>query len=158
MGIDALRETGPSISEEGETEPYNGTATPEQLLISADLERVYDETMRDGSDESTANSTAIEKVLGKSKGLGIKSSSTRIGKSRFSSTPSDVEIQLEIQMKAMQEQMQMKDEQVNRLEQQLNENRETNKVKDEKVDRLEQQLQETRALLNNLLERFNGGV
>ncbi|XP_012844923.1 PREDICTED: microtubule-associated tumor suppressor 1 homolog isoform X2 [Erythranthe guttata] len=150
IGIDALRETRPSISEEGETEePYNGTATPEQLVISADLERFYDETIRDGSDESTANSIATEKGE-KSKGLEIESASTRIGKSRFSSTPSEVEIQI----KSMQEQMQMKDEKVNRLEEQLKETRETTQIKNEKVDRLQEQLQETRDIVNTLLERF----
>ncbi|XP_012847868.1 PREDICTED: uncharacterized protein LOC105967807 [Erythranthe guttata] len=122
MGIDVLRETGPSISEEGDTEePYNGIATPEQLRISADLERVYDETIRDGSDESTSNSIAIEKVLGKSKGLGIKiATTTKSSKSRFSSIPPEVQME----MNSMKEQMLLKDEKMERLEAELKETRE----------------------------------
>ncbi|XP_012849572.1 PREDICTED: uncharacterized protein LOC105969361 [Erythranthe guttata] len=131
MGIDVRRETGPSISEEGDTEePYNGIATPEQLRISADLERVYDETIRDGSDESTANSIAIEKVLGKSKGLGIKiATTTKSSKSRFSSIPPEVQME----MNSMKEQM---------------------LLKDEKMERLEAELKETREIVNTLVGRF----
>ncbi|XP_012828245.1 PREDICTED: uncharacterized protein LOC105949479 [Erythranthe guttata] len=96
MRIDPLMsfvESGSSTEEGERAEPYTGIGTPEQRAIAEDLERVYEECINDGKDQSTADSIACERVLGKTKVLEIQSSTTeiqssttkKVATSRFSS-------------------------------------------------------------------------
>ncbi|XP_012850860.1 PREDICTED: uncharacterized protein LOC105970575 [Erythranthe guttata] len=101
MSIDALKESEPLPVDGSDSEIGGGDGErqvdprgkPELRAIAADLERVYQECMNDGSDESTANTIACERVLGKTKRLGLGCSSSKKGtRSNLSSVARDEEI------------------------------------------------------------------
>ncbi|XP_012850446.1 PREDICTED: uncharacterized protein LOC105970190 [Erythranthe guttata] len=121
MRIDPLMpfvESGSSTEEGERAEPYTGIGTPEQRAIAEDLERVYEECINDGKDQSTADSIACERVLGKTKLLGIQSSTTKkVARSRFSSVRNE---ELETKVELLEGELQESRDEVSSLKESLN--------------------------------------